>query len=130
MTEIKPKAYFEPAKRAKFMEPQPAGWVIFDDTTGKRLGADIRYGTEQEANDAIERTVAAHLALIQRNEQRAAEREAELAAEQTAREETHRRYDVVQHGMFGEGRVYRDQPGATQYDDGSGRYSVQIWDNA
>jgi|GEM_PF-6022857 len=31
--------------------------------------------------------------------------------------------------LYGEGRVYDDQPGATQYDDGTGRFGVQIWDN-
>lgn len=39
-------------------------------------------------------------------------------------------YRVVRGGMFGPGRRYYDQPGATQYDDGSGTYSVQIWDNS
>jgi hypothetical protein len=38
-------------------------------------------------------------------------------------------YRTVSNSAFGEGRVYRSQPGATQYDDGSGRYNVQIWDN-
>jgi len=39
-------------------------------------------------------------------------------------------FDLVPNAMFGTGRRYRAQPGATQYDDGSGRYRVQIWDNS
>lgn len=45
-------------------------------------------------------------------------------------ESTERRYTTVRNSAFGAGRVYHDQPGATQYDDGSGRYNVQIWDNS
>jgi hypothetical protein len=34
-------------------------------------------------------------------------------------------------GALGTGRVYHDQPGATHYDDdGSGRYTTQLWDNS
>jgi len=39
-------------------------------------------------------------------------------------------YTTTEHAFFGEGRRYASQPGATQYDDGSGRYNVQIWDNS
>lgn len=40
-------------------------------------------------------------------------------------------YRTVSGGVaYGEGRRYASQLGATQYDDGSGRYNVQIWDNS
>ena len=40
-------------------------------------------------------------------------------------------YTEVSSSVFGPGRVYRAQPGATQYDsDGSGRFTTQIWDNS
>jgi hypothetical protein len=40
-------------------------------------------------------------------------------------------YKVVNGGIaYGYGRRYASQRGATQYDDGSGRFSVQIWDES
>lgn len=39
-------------------------------------------------------------------------------------------YTEVHSDTYGRGRRYRSQPGATQYDDGTGTYSVQIWDHA
>ncbi|HEX3778519.1 MAG TPA: hypothetical protein VHX38_02550 [Pseudonocardiaceae bacterium] len=39
-------------------------------------------------------------------------------------------YREVYSPVYGRGRVYNVQPGATQYDDGSGNYNVQIWDNS
>lgn len=41
-----------------------------------------------------------------------------------------RRYATVPNAAFGPGRRYTDQPGATQYDDGSGCYNIQIWDES
>ena len=41
-----------------------------------------------------------------------------------------RRYATTPDRGFGPGRRFADQPGATQYDDGSGRYNVQIWDES
>jgi len=38
-------------------------------------------------------------------------------------------YRTVASATYGPGRVHADMPGATQYDDGSGRYAIQIWDN-
>lgn len=38
-------------------------------------------------------------------------------------------YTTVQDASFGEGRVYADQPGATQYRDSRGGFGTQIWDN-
>lgn len=37
---------------------------------------------------------------------------------------------TAEHPIGGRGRRYASQPGATQYDDGSGKFAVQIWDNA
>lgn len=34
------------------------------------------------------------------------------------------------HGAMGAGKRYYAQPGCTYYDDGSGRYSIQIWDES
>lgn len=39
-------------------------------------------------------------------------------------------YRTVNSPVYGPGRVYHAQPGATQYDDGTGRYNTQIWDNS
>jgi hypothetical protein len=39
-------------------------------------------------------------------------------------------YRTTEHAFFGTGRRHASQPGATQYDDGTGRYNVQIWDNS
>jgi hypothetical protein len=39
-------------------------------------------------------------------------------------------YRTTNHAFFGPGRRYASQPGATQYDDGSGRFATQIWDNS
>lgn len=40
-------------------------------------------------------------------------------------------YTEVSSSVFGPGRRYRAQPGATQYDsDGTGRFTTQIWDNS
>lgn len=39
-------------------------------------------------------------------------------------------YDEVRSPIYGRGRRYRDMPGATQYRNPEGDYSVQIWDEA
>lgn len=54
----------------------------------------------------------------------------EIEAEQLASNNRRSGYTTVQNAAFGPGRRYHSQPGATQYDDGSGTYPVQIWDNA
>lgn len=41
-----------------------------------------------------------------------------------------RTYHTKTGGLYGEGRVYTDQPGATQYRGLSGKYDVQIWDES
>lgn len=40
-----------------------------------------------------------------------------------------RGYRTVHSSLYGEGRVYFDQPGAAQYRGADGAFSVQIWDN-
>lgn len=130
MDEIRAKAYWKPAKNAKFVAPKPAGWAILDMDSGKRIGPDVRYATEEEATAAIPAALAARARMIERNEQAAAEREATIASADAEDRETPRRYRTVRNAAFGDGRVYDDQPGATQYDDGSGRYGIQIWDNS
>lgn len=39
-------------------------------------------------------------------------------------------YRTVLSPVYGEGRVYDEQPGATQYRGSAGEYSVQIWDES
>lgn len=41
-----------------------------------------------------------------------------------------REYREVASPLYGAGRVYADQPGATQYLGARGEYSVQIWDES
>jgi hypothetical protein len=38
-------------------------------------------------------------------------------------------YRTVHSGAHGEGRIYYNNPGATQYKGSDGTFSVQIWDN-
>lgn len=39
-------------------------------------------------------------------------------------------YREVTSPLYGAGRVYADQPGATQYRNERGEYSIQIWDES
>lgn len=123
MDEITAAAYWKPAKRNKFVADLSEGWVIQSPETGKSLSSR-RYATEEEAVADAPRVLAAYLELIATNTARAAETDRQ--AETTSQ----RPYVEVRSSVYGPGRVYRDNPGATQYDDGSGRYSVQIWDNS
>jgi hypothetical protein len=119
---IKAKAYWEKATKSSYgMRGRPGGWVLCDTDTGKRLDSH-RYPTEQEAIDAIPSVVAG----VQTRRDAAAQQQAVDAAGTTSP----RRYTEVHSAAFGTGRRYHSQPGATQYDDGSGNYGIQIWDNA
>ncbi len=121
--QITAKVCFEEARKARrgtFGVDRPAGWVVYNPETGKNL-TEFRYPTEQAALDAMPSLVAAY-------QRRVAEWERRMA--ETAAQSSGRPYDVVDGGFYGPGRRYHDQPGATQYDDGSGRYNTQIWDNA
>lgn len=93
MYEIKPGVRHRRATKST-----AAGWVVVDDSTGQRIGPDVRYATREEAEDHAVRAVPAD-------------------------------YHTVHHSFYGTGRVYDDQPGATQYDNGTGSYTVQIWDD-
>lgn len=127
MDEIRARAYYEPATPGRLgLAGKPAGWVVYDMDSGKRIGMDIRHATEEAAKQAIPGLLKAHAEKLQQREAQDAARETQ-AAEATA---PRRRYTTVRNAAFGDGRVYADQPGATQYDDGSGRYGVQIWDNS
>lgn len=127
MDEIRVKAYLEDAKPGRLgLTGKPAGWVVCDMDSGKRIGLDIRYATEEAAKQAIPGLLKARAEKLQHREAQDAAR----AAGPTEADAPARRYTTVHHAAFGDGRVYDDQPGATQYDDGSGRYGVQIWDNS
>lgn len=120
--DITAKAYWVPAKKVKFMDDKPAGWMIKSPETGNALSSR-RYATEEEALRDAPQVLAHYNQRVRANEARQAE------CEQQATAPTHG-YTEVDSPLYGPGRVYDDQPGATQYDDGSGRYSVQIWDNS
>lgn len=128
MADITAKAYWKPAKRVKFMDDLPAGWVIASPETGKSL-SKRRYPTEEEALADAPRVLAAYLARVKANTEHATERATTTEAAADAAP-TGRPYTEVRNSLYGPGRVYHDQPGATQYDDGSGTYKVQIWDNS
>ena len=51
-----------------------------------------------------------------------------LCSTRTPGIELARHYAETRSTTYGCGRRYSDQRGATQYDTGSGAYSVQIWD--
>lgn len=124
MKDIRAKAYLEKATRSRGVMPgKPAGWVICDLDTGKSLSSR-RYPTEADA-DADIPTVLADVA--RRREAHAA---TNARQQHAAADRQDRQYKTVRSGTYGTGRVYADQPGATQYDDGSGTYGIQIWDNA
>ena len=66
---------------------------------------------------AAQARIAAHMAQLAVNR-------AAIAAGATPT----RHYTETRSTTYGRGRRYSDQRGATQYDTGSGAYSVQIWD--
>lgn len=126
VSDIQAKVYRQDEKRRQGQVVREAGWVVCDATTGKNLGRV--YPTEEAAQNAIPDLLSG----LSDHRDKAAQREAATtkALATVERPETvGRSYRTVRDGAFGEGRIYADQPGATQYDDGSGRFSVQIWDN-
>lgn len=118
---ITPKVSYEKAKKNKYVPDLPAGWIIYAPETGKNLST-TRYPTETAALAAVPQVLAAYLKRIADN--------ARSRAAATAPSSPAPVYSEVRNSTFGTGRRYHSQPGATQYDDGSGHYSVQIWDNA
>lgn len=126
ISNIQAKVYRQEAKRRNGRTVREAGWIVCDRATGKDLGFTV-YPTPEAAEAAIP------VLLVQLSERldKAAQREATTSAALATveRETVGRSYRTVHDGAFGEGRIYADQPGATQYDDGSGHYAVQIWDN-
>lgn len=59
MDEIKGATSWQQAQKKSFGGPaKPAGWIVIDETTGRRLGLDIRYSTQEEAESHIEAEVA------------------------------------------------------------------------
>lgn len=101
-------------------------WQLYVREAGTRLASSLRagYPTREAADAALPAAADIHDAEIGRRRVVAA-----AVEEQPVRTAGSPRYSTVHSSAFGPGRVYVDQPGATQYDDGSGRYSIQIWDN-
>jgi hypothetical protein len=128
ISHIQAKVYEQTAKRRNGRIVREAGWTVCDRSTGKDLGFTV-YPTQEAAEAAI----PVLLAQLSDRLDKAAQRDAATAAALATVEQDEtggRGYRTVHNGAFGEGRIYHDQPGATQYDsDGSGRYSTQIWDN-
>lgn len=129
MDDIRATVTWKPAVRKPFVEPIPAGWVIVNVDTGERIGsAATRYATEDEARAAIPGALAG----LARNLERRAANDAQAAREEATAAARARqpRYTTVHSSAFGEGRIYAETPGATNYDDGSGQFNVQIWENS
>lgn len=136
MDEIKPVIGYQKAKTNKFMPDTPAGWAVYDDTTGKRISGTVPYATREEAEAAIPSVVAE----IKRRRRAGQEAQAAKAAFRDADDDItveritrkpvaqQRPYRTV-NTFMGPGRIYHDEPGCTYYDDGSGRFAIQMWDN-
>lgn len=123
ISDIQAKVYEQTAKRRNGRVVREAGWIVCDAPTGKNLGFTV-YPTQDAAETAIPVLLSALSDRLDKAAQREAVTTAALATAGTGA------YRTVRNSAFGEGRIYRNQPGATQYDsDGSGRYSTQIWDN-
>jgi hypothetical protein len=127
ISHIQAKVYCQDEKRRNGRVVREAGWIVCDAPTGKNLGFSV-YPTQEAAEDAIPVLLSALSDRLDKAAQREAATTEALATVEAA-QPAGRRYRTVHNGAFGEGRIYHDQPGATQYDDGSGTYSVQIWDN-
>lgn len=128
ISHIQAKAYEQSAKRRNGHIVREAGWTVCDRITGKDLGFTV-YPTQEAAEAAIPALLSALADRLDKAAQREAATTEALATVEAVRPTGRSSYRTVQDGAFGEGRVYSDQPGATQYDDGSGHYAVQIWDN-
>lgn len=114
-------------KKSKGICGTPAGWRVYDRNSGVRLSPQsIVYTTEQEALNAAQGHAEAYLA----QQQRRAEQREQQTTEQQTTERTESDYTEVHSSLYGRGRRYHAQPGATQYQDGFGGYGVQIWDNS
>lgn len=87
-------------------------WIVTSNTTGGQVG-NVRT-TEADA-----------IRWLENIEARAA------AAETTTKTvPAPTTYRTKTDSIYGEGRVYSNRPGATQYDNGDGRHTVQIWDES
>lgn len=112
---------------AKIYDEGRKGFSICSPETGKHLiGTQKFYPTREEAEAALVNALRVHAA----NAEFIAEKRREAEAQAPAARPVAKPYTEVDSPTYGHGRRYRAQPGATQYDDGSGRYSVQIWDNS
>lgn len=109
-----------PAKRSRHATSE-AGWFVTDTDTGKTLSKRA-FATREDAEAALPGIVAQVQGRVD------AHRAQQHDAQQT--ETATQSYTTVHGGLYGEGRRYDHTPGATQYDDGSGRYNVQIWDES
>lgn len=92
-----------------------AEWQLIDARTGRKVTAYKRYPFDTEAE-----------AIAKADELAAKAATPTPAPAKTETPKTDVSYRVKHSSIYGTGRVYRDQPGATYYDDGK----TQIWDNA
>lgn len=92
------------------------GWYVYSEATGKDINKYRAHETEEAA-------IAARAAIV---EEKTTETPAKPTVAPVRIDSGYR----TKSSAYGEGRVYHDQPGATQYDDGSGTYKIQIWDES
>lgn len=112
---------------AKIYDEGRKGFSICSPETGNRLfGTQRFYTTREEADLALVNAIRVHAANMEFVATKRQESEAQAPAARPAAKP----YTEVDSPLYGHGRRYDVQPGATQYDDGSGRYNVQIWDNS
>lgn len=111
-------------------------WSIYDRVTGKTIHWEY-YPTEETAREAIPTAYESYLKRVEYLEQQHATAKAKQEAATRAHEERHAELSRGrnEHGTYTTtrdgGRRYTNLPGAVHYDDnGNGRYSTQIWDEA
>ena len=95
-----------------------SAWAVRVAAADYREGATATVTTRAGAKKAV--TLGAKIG----------ERYGDVIAEFTEQATKRDAHTVVDSPIYGRGCRYADQPGATQYDDGSGRYNVQIWDES
>jgi len=107
------------------------GWYISNVHTATK--ASRAYDSEEAAIVDLElvaaQTEAAKAARLAKIEAQEAADAAAYEASQRPLRSTRGGYTTKRGSVYGEGRVYDDMPGATHYDNGNGKFSIQIWDN-
>lgn len=95
-------------------------WSFVSRRDGERVSVKIdgevveRYDTEMEM-----------IAMMDQLQAREDQRKAEYFAKKAETEGT---FEWVDSPAYGRGKRYHELPGAVHYDNGNGKYTVQIWD--